>query len=158
MRQGRWRRCPRVGELVHRKSTGTGVFRAVAEQLSKLLKTIGSGRTDVSELVAGDFMGSGTPENVGLVATGSVIRCHMDGRCTDKHCWSGFGVRLQPCHTAYVSRRYRPGCRRKRPTPTLVGCWPGLKSAASSGGSSTAVVSRYCKAAFCATCVCACSG
>ncbi len=44
---------------------------AVAEQISKL--------SEANELMAGDIIYSGTPENVGPVVRGDVIECHIDG-------------------------------------------------------------------------------
>src|SRR5215471_7959713 len=43
----------------------------VAEQISKL--------SEAFELMAGDIIYSGTPENVGPVVRGDVIDCHIDG-------------------------------------------------------------------------------
>jgi len=44
---------------------------SVAEQISKL--------SQANELMAGDIIYSGTPENVGPVVRGDVIECHIDG-------------------------------------------------------------------------------
>ena len=44
---------------------------SVAEQISKL--------SEAFELMAGDIIYSGTPENVGPVVRGDVIECHIDG-------------------------------------------------------------------------------
>ena len=44
---------------------------SVAEQISKL--------SDAFELMPGDIIYSGTPENVGPVVRGDVIDCHIDG-------------------------------------------------------------------------------
>jgi 2-keto-4-pentenoate hydratase/2-oxohepta-3-ene-1,7-dioic acid hydratase in catechol pathway len=44
---------------------------SVAEQISKL--------SDAFELMPGDIIYSGTPENVGPVVRGDVIECHIDG-------------------------------------------------------------------------------
>jgi fumarylpyruvate hydrolase len=44
---------------------------SVAEQISKL--------SQANELMAGDIIYSGTPENVGPVVRGDVIDCHIDG-------------------------------------------------------------------------------
>ena len=44
---------------------------SVAEQISKL--------SEACELMAGDIIYSGTPENVGPVVRGDVIDCHIDG-------------------------------------------------------------------------------
>ena len=43
----------------------------VAEQISRLSQAF--------ELVPGDIIYSGTPENVGPVVRGDVIECHIDG-------------------------------------------------------------------------------
>ena len=43
---------------------------SVAEQISKL--------SEAFELMAGDIIYSGTPENVGPVVRGDVILCHID--------------------------------------------------------------------------------
>ena len=43
---------------------------SVAEQISKL--------SEAFELMAGDIIYSGTPENVGPVVRGDVIECHID--------------------------------------------------------------------------------
>ena len=43
----------------------------VAEQISKL--------SDTFELMPGDIVYSGTPENVGPVVRGDLIECHIDG-------------------------------------------------------------------------------
>jgi 2-keto-4-pentenoate hydratase/2-oxohepta-3-ene-1,7-dioic acid hydratase in catechol pathway len=44
---------------------------SVAEQIQKL--------SEANELMPGDIIYSGTPENVGPVVRGDVIRCHIDG-------------------------------------------------------------------------------
>jgi len=44
---------------------------SVAEQISKL--------SEAFELMPGDIIYSGTPENVGPVVRGDVIECHIDG-------------------------------------------------------------------------------
>lgn len=44
---------------------------SVAEQISKL--------SEAFELMPGDIVDSGTPENVGPVVRGDVIECHIDG-------------------------------------------------------------------------------
>ena len=44
---------------------------SVAEQISKL--------SEAFELMPGDIVYSGTPENVGPVVRGDVIECHIDG-------------------------------------------------------------------------------
>jgi 2-keto-4-pentenoate hydratase/2-oxohepta-3-ene-1,7-dioic acid hydratase in catechol pathway len=44
---------------------------SVAEQISKL--------SEAFELMPGDIVYSGTPENVGPVVRGDVIDCHIDG-------------------------------------------------------------------------------
>jgi 2-keto-4-pentenoate hydratase/2-oxohepta-3-ene-1,7-dioic acid hydratase in catechol pathway len=44
---------------------------SVAEQISKL--------SEAFELMPGDIIYSGTPENVGPVVRGDVIDCHIDG-------------------------------------------------------------------------------
>ena len=47
------------------------MIRSVAEQISKL--------SEAFELMPGDIIYSGTPENVGPVVCGDVILCHIDG-------------------------------------------------------------------------------
>ena len=44
---------------------------SVAEQISQL--------SEAFELMPGDIVYSGTPENVGPVVRGDVIECHIDG-------------------------------------------------------------------------------
>ena len=44
---------------------------SVAEQISKL--------SEAFEMMPGDIIYSGTPENVGPVVRGDVIECHIDG-------------------------------------------------------------------------------
>ena len=43
----------------------------VSEQIAKL--------SEAFELMPGDIVYSGTPENVGPVVRGDMIRCHIDG-------------------------------------------------------------------------------
>ena len=53
------------------KFTSATKLDVVAEQIAKL--------SEANELFPGDIIYSGTPENVGPVVRGDVIRCKLDG-------------------------------------------------------------------------------
>ncbi|WP_088278302.1 fumarylacetoacetate hydrolase family protein [Ideonella sp. A 288] len=61
----------KVNGQTKQKSNLSNMIWNVAEQISKL--------SQANELMAGDIIYSGTPENVGPVVRGDVIECHIDG-------------------------------------------------------------------------------
>ena len=61
----------KVNGLTKQNSDLSNMIWSVAEQISKL--------SQANELMAGDIIYSGTPENVGPVVRGDVIDCHIDG-------------------------------------------------------------------------------
>jgi 2-keto-4-pentenoate hydratase/2-oxohepta-3-ene-1,7-dioic acid hydratase in catechol pathway len=60
-----------VNGAVKQKADLSYMMWSVAEQISKL--------SEANELMAGDIIYSGTPENVGPVVKGDVLLGHIDG-------------------------------------------------------------------------------
>ena len=59
-----------VNGMVKQKADLSQMIWSVAEQIAKL--------SEANELFPGDIIYSGTPENVGPVVKGDVIRCSID--------------------------------------------------------------------------------